>query len=66
MASRPTKLSLDKTDSRSGAKQVAERGGNFAKSGGEHPSAAKAGIDSAGPMYGLKPVPFTKSSFSAA
>jgi hypothetical protein len=45
------------------ALQAAEKGGYFAKSDEEHPSAAKAGIDSAGLMYGLKPVPFTKIEF---
>jgi penicillin-binding protein 2 len=41
------------------ARQVAERGGYFGKSGEKRPSAAKAGSDSAELTYGLKPVPFT-------
>jgi hypothetical protein len=32
----------------------------------KHPSGAKARVDFAGFMYGLKPVPFTEMSFSAA
>ena len=44
--------------------QVAKKGGNLYESGEEHPSAAKAGSDSAELMYELKPVPFTESSFS--
>jgi hypothetical protein len=31
----------------------------------KHPSGAKARIDIAGLMYGLKPVPFTEASVSA-
>ncbi|MGD0802400.1 MAG: hypothetical protein ABR906_13900 [Terracidiphilus sp.] len=47
-------------------KLAAEKIGFSGESEDDFPSGAKARIDFAGFMYGLKPVPFTESSFSAA
>ena len=49
----------------SGAKQAAEKGLNLGEMPEERSSGAKARVDSIAFMYGLKPVPFTESSFSA-
>jgi hypothetical protein len=51
---------------RPGPKEAAEKGGMQSKKPEKHPSGAKARVDFAGFMYGLKPVPFTEMSFSAA
>ena len=44
----------------------AEESGNLDKSSEEHPPGAKAPVDSAGLMYGLKPAPFTETISSGA
>jgi hypothetical protein len=50
----------------SGAKQAAEKGPILDRSCEKQTSGAKAHADFAGFMYGLKPVPFNASGFSAA
>ena len=50
----------------SGPKQVAEKRGDSEEIGEQHSSVAKANIDSAGIMRGLKPPPPSESIFSAA
>jgi hypothetical protein len=50
----------------SGAKQAAEKLEISGEIGGKCPSAAKAGVDSASVMRGLKPPPPSESSFYAA
>jgi hypothetical protein len=47
-------------------KQIAEKLVLWAGNGGRTPSGAKAHVDISGPMYGLNPVPFTVSTFSAS
>jgi len=47
-------------------KQVAEKLVLWTENGGNIPSGAEAHVDIAGLMYGLKPVPFTVSTFSAS
>jgi hypothetical protein len=48
------------------AKGAAEKLGIWGEIRGRHPSGAKAHVDIAGVMYGLKPVPFNDLSFPAA
>jgi hypothetical protein len=55
-----------RSDISSGAKQAAEKLEICGLIGGKCPSAAKANVDSAGVMRGLKPPPPSASSFSAA
>ena len=50
----------------SGAEQAAEKGRTASESPEKPPSGAKAHVDSMVLMYGLKPVPFTEASSSAA
>jgi hypothetical protein len=64
---RPTAhLSLDKTDSRSGAKEALEKGLFSGNIGKRHTSAAKAGADSVAFVPGINPWPTARTSFSAA
>jgi len=49
-----------------GAKQAAEKGRLLGETREDRPSGPKGPADSARFMYGLKPVPFTEMSFSAA
>jgi len=46
--------------------EAAEKGQFLSEKPEKRPSGAKARIDFAGLMYGLKPVPFIESSFSAS
>jgi hypothetical protein len=52
--------------SSSAAEEAAEKRPSPAQNTQEHPSWAEARVDFAGFMYGLKPVPFSEGSFSAA
>src|ERR1035437_7982703 len=47
-------------------KQAAEKEGTVSEFPEKSPSGAKAPVDSIALMYGLEPVPFTETSFSAA
>jgi hypothetical protein len=51
---------------RPGPEEAGEKGEMQGEKPEKHPSGAKARVDFAGFMYGLKPVPFTEMSFSAA
>jgi hypothetical protein len=53
-------------ESMAGAEEAAEKGWFTGKKPQEHPSAAKAGVNSAGLLRGLKPPPPSDESFSAA
>jgi hypothetical protein len=59
------RLSEEPEKATSGAKQAAEKELILAGSCEKHTSGAEAHVDFTGLMYGLKPVPFNASSFSA-